>query len=935
MPMPDRDSLKHPDVQDGAGDAGMQHSASASEEGTLAYRLITSVLLFGLLAEWLLPWVNAGEWSFIYHPSPLLAVIGFIMAAGLFRMPFTLTLVMNVLLCLLTLMWLYKSSDQSGLQWLMEFPTLLENQIQLIMQNGLWAMSGELRTLLLFGGWAMLVPALQSLMWLRQIALGVAALTAAYLIALHAWLGMDVMDGLLRTTAEGLLLGAVVAVPRVRRVVESGMGKMKGLDFRWLAGSVFLIVTIVGCALLFAAGRDSSMAPANWTASVTDRVQRAIVDWDSQQRLVATRSHLELDQLGRGFTGYSFDDSELGGSISEDQRVIFKGISPVKGYWRGEAKSIYTGRGWSNERSRVTLLPVQSEEAAPGVASAEDSGVTNTSAALLGLGPTVKQTVIWEEPTAGMPIFASGPSGRVTDLIAADPRRKLGSYLKNEFSGSLYPAADTVKVERYTVESVLPVTDEAELRELGSYSITRLPEDSGAAEGDNAKLTAAELKPYLQLPESLPDRVVALAAEVAGGGITNRYDQVKAIEDFLKNNYAYSMQKSKLPPSGADFVDDFLFEQRLGYCVHFSTAMVVMLRSQEIPARWVKGFTSGTLIETGHAAESADRVQQPSSRMQTYEVRASNAHAWVEVYFPGVGWVPFDPTPGFAGVAAVASTAVGGGDVSASAGEADANLGGGASAASLAKLGAAAQQAATAVVRGADALAHAARGAAGAAAATPVASAAIAGAAAIALAAVVVAAAQRKRLRLALALHRYSAAYERSSAAHAQAYANERTTTSGSQASMPRIQHNAFVIHEADDAARILPPRKSSMHRGMPAAVLMHEDEQLRVCCIVAIQLLMEQVCRRVLPTMPKEAVSEQGRIYTNATIRERVHSLQRYLTEEQKEGLQRLVACVEEACFNKEPYAPIAPIPEELLSVSRVLLRRKKSLPRQLAASK
>ena len=89
-----------------------------------------------------------------------------------------------------------------------------------------------------------------------------------------------------------------------------------------------------------------------------------------------------------------------------------------------------------------------------------------------------------------------------------------------------------------------------------------------------------------------------------------------------------------VPAPDQDYVDQFIFETKRGYCDNFSTAMVVMLRTIDIPARWVKGFTFGEVIE------------QNEGNLYT-QVLNKNAHSWVEVYFPGVGWVPFEPTQSF------------------------------------------------------------------------------------------------------------------------------------------------------------------------------------------------------------------------------------------------------------------------------------------------
>jgi transglutaminase-like putative cysteine protease/signal transduction histidine kinase len=130
---------------------------------------------------------------------------------------------------------------------------------------------------------------------------------------------------------------------------------------------------------------------------------------------------------------------------------------------------------------------------------------------------------------------------------------------------------------------------------------------------------------YTALPSSVPDRVEARTAEIAADAETP-YATAVAIERYLEGSKTYSLEVSR--PAG-NVADAFLFEMDRGYCQYFATTMVVMLRTQGIPARYVTGFTPG----------------QPVGE-DTYVVRGMNAHAWVEVYFPDVGWVQFDPTPG-------------------------------------------------------------------------------------------------------------------------------------------------------------------------------------------------------------------------------------------------------------------------------------------------
>lgn len=130
---------------------------------------------------------------------------------------------------------------------------------------------------------------------------------------------------------------------------------------------------------------------------------------------------------------------------------------------------------------------------------------------------------------------------------------------------------------------------------------------------------------YLQRP---PDdqRIVDLAREVTKNTLTV-YEKVKAVETHLRTSYRYSLDVKARP--GRFPIDDFLFGQKTGYCEHFATAMVQMLRGLGIPSRLVTGFLHGEWNEYGGY----------------YIVRQRDAHAWVEVYFPQSGWITFDPTP--------------------------------------------------------------------------------------------------------------------------------------------------------------------------------------------------------------------------------------------------------------------------------------------------
>ena len=137
---------------------------------------------------------------------------------------------------------------------------------------------------------------------------------------------------------------------------------------------------------------------------------------------------------------------------------------------------------------------------------------------------------------------------------------------------------------------------------------------------------------YTQLPP-LPERVGNLADSLTQG-LDNNYDKVTAINDFFHTEFDYTLE---LPRSAQEAtLDYFLFERGEGHCEYFSTAMVVLLRSLGLHAREVNGFLGGQWNDFG----------------QYLAVTQNEAHSWVEVWFPGYGWVQFDPTPTGAGTSA-------------------------------------------------------------------------------------------------------------------------------------------------------------------------------------------------------------------------------------------------------------------------------------------
>jgi hypothetical protein len=130
---------------------------------------------------------------------------------------------------------------------------------------------------------------------------------------------------------------------------------------------------------------------------------------------------------------------------------------------------------------------------------------------------------------------------------------------------------------------------------------------------------------FLKLPDDLPERVRNLAVRLTINQPTP-YEKVMAIQDYLRQ-FPYSLQVPGTP-ADREVADYFLFDLQKGYCDYFATTMAVMVRAVGIPSRLVVGFNSGSY----------------DYNTQRFIVVRANAHAWVETYFPGLGWVEFEPT---------------------------------------------------------------------------------------------------------------------------------------------------------------------------------------------------------------------------------------------------------------------------------------------------
>ncbi len=306
-------------------------------------------------------------------------------------------------------------------------------------------------------------------------------------------------------------------------------------------------------------------------------------------------------------TGFN-DDVELGqiGEIKKDSTIVMRvetgqPVAYPQLRWRGIALAHFDGRRWSEpERGAQTLSPNNE-----GWIFVGDGLPRNESHS-----PSLLYT-IYLEPIASDAVFVPGKvvslrgnfNGESGNLANASRR----TYLFRDATGSLFNPFHNYTAVRYEGFSRLPSLDPPKLRAAG----TDYP----------AYIKAV----YLQLPQ-LDPRVAPFAEQITAKAATP-FDKAAAIETYLHNKFGYTLTLTGKP--GADPIAHFLFETKAGHCEYFASSMTIMLRTLGIPAREVNGFLPGDFNDLGG----------------DYVVRASDAHSWVEVFFPGNGWVTFDPTP--------------------------------------------------------------------------------------------------------------------------------------------------------------------------------------------------------------------------------------------------------------------------------------------------
>ena len=296
-------------------------------------------------------------------------------------------------------------------------------------------------------------------------------------------------------------------------------------------------------------------------------------------------------------TGFS-DRVDLGtiGSVKQDPQVVMRvelpdqsAVEKDRFYLRGLAYDQYNGQSWSRSRTHLRSLSL----VADGTFLVRPAGSRRSD----NLSETIRQDILLE--TLDTTVLFAVPSA---DLVSGE-----FLTLQADAMGGLHLSLPPSSRVRYSVTSQVPqlVADERTASTLDYPDPIR--------------------SRYLQVPMG-SEQVADLAHRVSQQAMTP-FGKTVAIQQHLLENYRYSLEDNTATLSHP--LEEFLFSRKTGYCEHYATAMVVMLRTVGIPARLVTGFLATEWNEYGGY----------------FTVRQRDAHAWVEVYFPHSGWITMDPTP--------------------------------------------------------------------------------------------------------------------------------------------------------------------------------------------------------------------------------------------------------------------------------------------------
>ncbi len=323
------------------------------------------------------------------------------------------------------------------------------------------------------------------------------------------------------------------------------------------------------------------------------------INGDVLNRLNQLAARLFAPLEGQGMTTadyYGRDKLQLGGAIQlGDQIVMLVAATPgPRYYWKSRVFDSYNNGEWTSERSLDIAAqkgPLELPQPPYQLGTRADAAQRFT----MLVGPSR--------------LIYAAPQVRSVDIPAEADADYIDAQTKTLNPSVVRPMEALQERDSYGVVSSISVASADVLRQAAQQYPT---------------WTAADLA----LGANVAPRARALALQIVHDAKAfTVYDKAKVIEAWLRKNIQYD-EVMPVPPTDKDPIDWALFEIKRAYCTYYASAMVVMLRSQNIPARMAAGFAQGTWDDAS----------------KSYIVRERDAHTWVEVYFPGAGWVEFEPT---------------------------------------------------------------------------------------------------------------------------------------------------------------------------------------------------------------------------------------------------------------------------------------------------
>ena len=490
-----------------------------------------------------------------------------------------------------------------------------------------------------------------------------------------------------------MVMLCILVIARHHARSEGQRWKMQRIS---VGDSIVTRTILAGTAIALVVSSSLLLSPSAWSESVLQPLVATTINKFESVRLEAEYwfddvlgTDLAPASMGR-YTEFS-DGFSVGGplTLTDQPEVLAQVNSEAAPYLTARSYDYYTGRGWTsssagefadadesvrqspellyNPNWEVALSPDARNQRVPNAATitmlapssntvlSVNSFLTSNVQTVVRMGwtdvrdlpfpisPGILNTLppdvqllaslLLQSQLGGEPT-ASGPSAVSAEMQAAI-NVEVDDLVRRGIEVRWVATPDGI-VETLYVTGRLPVFDDVEavFRRQSGPSIQRTYTVRGLTSTANAdQLSAAPgnypawvNEKYLQTGTSVTERTRQLTREIIGNE-TNPYQQAILIEQWLRTNIVYD-ENVNAPPANQDLVDYVLFDNRRGYCEHYAAAMTVMLRDLGIPARVVVGYAPGQY--------------DPDTGSWLY--LQSNAHAWVEVYFPGFGWIPFEPT---------------------------------------------------------------------------------------------------------------------------------------------------------------------------------------------------------------------------------------------------------------------------------------------------